>query len=108
LVGTLFLATAALEASGMAKVAGWSLLIGLPISIFQVAEVGMHTPWTMIVDAWVNPIDEIIQQIVIGATLFTVLRSRTGLILPGVELSSSSIGRDHNPARRVFRTFRQK
>jgi hypothetical protein len=73
LVGTLFLATAAIKASGLAKVAGWFLLIGLPISIFQVAEVGMHTPWTVIVDAWLNPIDEIVQQIVIGIALFTVL-----------------------------------
>jgi hypothetical protein len=76
LVGTLFLGTAAIKASGMAKIAGWFLLIGLPISIFQVAEVGMHTPWTVIVDAWVNPIDEIIQQIVIGLTLFAILRHR--------------------------------
>src|SRR5580700_5469207 len=73
LVGTLFLATAALKASGLAKVAGWFLLIGLPISIFQVAEVGLHTPWTVIIDAWVNPVDEIIQQIVIGIALFAVL-----------------------------------
>ena len=74
LVGTLFLATAALKASGLAKVAGWFLLIGVPISIFQVAEVGLHTPWTVIIDAWVNPVDEIIQQIVIGIALFAVLR----------------------------------
>ena len=74
LVGTLFLATAALKASGLAKVAGWFLLIGLPISIFQVAEVGLHTPWTVIIDAWVNPVDEIIQQTVIGIALFAVLR----------------------------------
>ena len=76
LVGTLFLATAALKASGLAKVAGWFLLMGLPISIFQVAEVGLHTPWTVIIDAWVNPVDEIIQQTVIGIALFAVLRRR--------------------------------
>jgi hypothetical protein len=87
LVGTLFLATAAIKASGMAKVAGWFLLIGLPISIFQVAEVGMHTPWTVIVDAWVNPVDEIIQQIVIGVTLFAMLRHRTRPVLAETELT---------------------
>jgi hypothetical protein len=87
LVGTLFLATAAIKASGMAKVAGWFLLIGLPISIFQVAEVGMHTPWTVIVDAWVNPVDEIIQQIVIGVTLFAMLRRRTRPVLAETELT---------------------
>src|SRR5580700_9644441 len=74
LVGTLFLATAAVKASGMAKLVGWFLLIGLPISIFQVAEVGLHTPWTVIIDAWVNPVDEIIQQTVIGIALFAVLQ----------------------------------
>jgi hypothetical protein len=84
LVGTLFLATAAMKASGMAKVVGWFLLIGLPISILQVAEVGMHTPWTVIVDVWVNPIDEVIQQIGIGMTLFAILRRRTRVSLVGV------------------------
>jgi hypothetical protein len=77
LVGTLFLATAAIKASGMAKVAGWFLLAGLPISFIQVAEVGLHTPWTVIVDTWVTPIDEIIQQIVIGITLCALLGSRS-------------------------------
>jgi hypothetical protein len=82
LVGTLFLATAAIKASGMAKLAGWFLLIGLPISFFQVAEVGMRTRWTVVVDAWVNPVDEIIQQIVIGIALLAILRRKTGTGLP--------------------------
>jgi hypothetical protein len=109
LVGTLFLATASMKASGMAKVAGWFLLIGLPISILQVAEVGMHTPWTVIVDVWVNPIDEIIQQIVIGATLFTILRPRTASGLPeeeGVLQSADSPGRQPDPPR--FPSVRQR
>lgn len=76
LVGTLFLATAAIKSSGMEKVVGWVLLLGLPISVFQVAEVGMHTPWTVMIDAWVNPLDEIIQQIVIGIALCAILRRR--------------------------------
>ena len=82
LVGTLFLATAAIKSSGMAKVAGWFLLAALPISVIQVAEVGMHTPWTVLIDAWVNPIDEIIQQIVIGMALFAVFRRRPTSLLP--------------------------
>ena len=76
LVGTLFLATAAIKATGMAKVAGWFLLIALPISFLQVAEVGMHAPWTAIVDRWVTPIDGIIQQIVIGLALCSILNRR--------------------------------
>ena len=66
----------------MAKVAGWFLLAALPISVIQVAEVGMHTPWTVLIDAWVNPIDEIIQQIVIGMALFAVFRRRPTSLLP--------------------------
>jgi hypothetical protein len=82
LVGTLFLATAAIKSSGMAKVAGWFLLAALPISAIQVAEVGLHTPWTVLIDAWVNPIDEIIQQIVIGMALFAVFRRKPTSLLP--------------------------
>jgi hypothetical protein len=76
LVGTLFLATAAIKASGMAKVAGRYLLIGLPISFFQLAEIGVHKPWTMVFDSWVVPINAIIQQIVIGLALWAILRRR--------------------------------
>jgi len=82
LVGTLFLATAAIKASGMARVAGWFLLIGLPIGFLQVAEVGLHTPWTAIVDRWVTPVDEIIQQIVIGIALCAMLRRRLETRIP--------------------------
>ena len=82
LVGTLFLATAAIKASGMARVAGWFLLIGLPISFLQVAEVGLHTPWTAIVDRWVTPVDEIIQHVVIGIALCAVLRRRLETRIP--------------------------
>ena len=94
LVGTLFLATAAIKASGLAKVAGWFLLIGLPISFFQVAEVGMHTPWTVIIDAWVNPINEIVQQTVIGIALFAILcrKPKTRHLEDGSEPSSKSVG----------------
>jgi hypothetical protein len=76
LVGTLFLATAAIKASGMAKVAGWFLLIGLPISFIQVAEVGLHTPWTIFFDTWTTPINEIVQQIVIGLAFCDILNRR--------------------------------
>lgn len=73
LVGTLFLATAAIKASGMAKVAGWFLLAGLPISFFQIAEVGLHTYRTLIVDVWVTPINEIVQQLVMTITCYALL-----------------------------------
>jgi hypothetical protein len=89
LVGTLFLATAAIKASGMAKVAGWFLLIGLPISFLQVAEVGLHNPWTIIVDRWVTPLDEIIQQIVIGIALCAFLHRRAE---PGVQKAGRPLG----------------
>jgi hypothetical protein len=82
LVGTLFLATAAIKASGMAKVAGWFLLIGLPISLIQVAEVGTHTPWTAIVDTWVTPIDKIVLHIVLGMVFFALLRNKIAIRVP--------------------------
>jgi hypothetical protein len=94
LVGTLFLATAAIKASGLAKVAGWLLLIGLPISIFQVAEVGMHMPWTVIIDSWVNPIDEIVQQTAIGIVLFAILcrKPKSRQEEDGIEPTSNPLG----------------
>jgi hypothetical protein len=76
LVGTLFLATAAIKASGMLKVAGRFLMVGLPISLFQLAEIGVHTPWTTVVDSWVIPLNAIIQQIVIGLAFCGILRHR--------------------------------
>lgn len=76
LVGTLFLATAAIKASGIAKLAGRCLLIGLPISFLQLAEIGVHKPWTEVIDSWVIPINAIIQQIVIGLALFAILHRR--------------------------------
>lgn len=108
LVGTLFLATAAMKASGLAKVAGWFLLIGLPISFFQVAEVGMHTPWTVIIDAWVNPIDEIIQQIVIGIALIAIVCRKPKSYRPedGNKPSSKSVGSHAGAAR--FRSVRPR
>jgi len=83
LVGTLFLATAAIKVSGITRVAGWFLLAGLPISFFQIAEVGLHTPWTVIVDEWVTPLDEIVQHTVIAITLFAILRNRVRSRIPG-------------------------
>jgi hypothetical protein len=96
LVGTLFLATAAIKASGMAKVAGWFLLIGLPISFLQVAEVGMHNPWTIIVDRWVTPLDEIVQQIVIGIALCAFLHRR---VEPGVQKAGRQLGTPSSGSR---------
>jgi hypothetical protein len=93
LVGTLFLATAAIKASGMARLAGRFLLLGLPISFFQLAEIGVHTPWTTVVDSWVIPINAIIQQIVIGLALCAILRRRLrspGLLKAGRPTSTWS------------------
>jgi hypothetical protein len=76
LVGTLFLATAAIKASGTARMAGWFLIAGLPIGFFQIAEVGLHSSWTTVLDAWVTPIDEIVLHTVIGIVLFAIIRHR--------------------------------
>jgi hypothetical protein len=76
LVGTLFLAAAAINASGTARIAGWFLLAGLPISFFQIAEVGLHTPWTFIVNVWVTPLHEVVQHILITITLLGIIHHR--------------------------------
>jgi hypothetical protein len=89
LVGTLFLATAAIRVSGIARVAGWFLMVGLPISFFQIAEVGLHTPWTIIVDQWVTPIDEIVLHIVIGVALFAIIRHRNSF--PGFAIQPKAL-----------------
>ena len=82
LVGTLFLATAAIKVSGIARIAGWTLVAGLPIGFFQLAEVGLHTPWTAIIDQWLTPINEIALHITIGIALFAIVRRRLRSQLP--------------------------
>jgi hypothetical protein len=76
LVGTLFLGTAAIKAKGMSRVVGWFLLAGLPLCILQFAEVGLRTPWTLFIDTWLTPLDEVIQQTLIGIALWTIIRQR--------------------------------
>jgi len=76
LVGILFLGTAAIKATGISKVVGWVLLAGLPLGFLQFAEVGLRMPWTLFVDAWMTPLAEITQQIVIGIAFWTILRQR--------------------------------
>jgi hypothetical protein len=100
LVGTLFLATAALKASGMARVAGWFLLAGLPICFFQIAEVGLHTSWTVIVDEWVTPGNEIVQQLVIAIALCAILRRKlqSGTRQPApITKRTDDLGIPHGP-----------
>jgi hypothetical protein len=104
LVGTLFLATAAIKASGMSRVAGRFLLIGLPISFFQLAEVGVHTRWTNVFDSWVIPINAIIQQIVIGLALCAILRRRRESSVPKTACLTS-IWSDHHRSQRSRPTF---
>ncbi len=76
IVGTLFLGTAAIKASGMSKVVGWFLLASLPLGFLQFAEVGLRTPWTFLMDTWLTPLDEVVQQILIGIALWSILRQR--------------------------------
>jgi hypothetical protein len=66
----------------MACLAVWFLLSGLPISFFQLAEVGLHTPWTIIVDGWVTPLDEVAKHTVIAITLLAIIRHRLRSRMP--------------------------
>jgi hypothetical protein len=70
LVGSFFLAGAAMKAQGTARLAGWFILAGFPLSIFQIAEVGLHTPWTAVVDDWVTPISEIMEHLIMAICLW--------------------------------------
>lgn len=76
IVGTLFLGTAAIKATGMSRVVGWFLLASLPLGFLQFAEVGLLMPWTLIVDTWITPLAEIALQVLIGTALWATLRHR--------------------------------
>jgi hypothetical protein len=76
LVGTLFLGTAAIKAPGMSKIVGWFLLASLPIGVLQFAEVGLRAPWTLVVDTWVTPLFEIVEQVLIGLVLLSMVRKQ--------------------------------
>jgi hypothetical protein len=76
IVGTLFLGTAAIKATGMARVVGWFLLASLPLGFLQFAEVGLLMPWTLVVDTWVTPLAEVALQVLIGTALLATLRHR--------------------------------
>jgi hypothetical protein len=82
LVGTLFLGTAAIKAPGTSKIVGWFLLASLPIGVLQFAEVGLRAPWTLIVDTWVTPLCEIIEQVLIGMVFISIIRKRPAEVQP--------------------------
>jgi hypothetical protein len=74
LVGLIFLAGAAMKKQGTARLVGWFIIAGLPIAIFQIAEVGLYTPWTRIVDDWITPISEIVQHLIMAICLWELSR----------------------------------
>ena len=74
LVGLIFLAGAAMKKQGTARLVGWFIIAGLPIAIFQIAEVGLYTPWTRIVDDWITPISEIVQHLIMAICLWEMSR----------------------------------
>ena len=72
MVGSCFLAGAALKAGKSARLVGWFILLGLLISVLQLAEVGLHTVWTAIVDDWLTPVSEILEHLAIAICLWTL------------------------------------
>jgi hypothetical protein len=70
MVGSFFLAGAAVRGQGMARVVGWFLIAGFMISIFQIAEIGLHTFWTDLVDDWVTPVGKMAEHLVIAICLW--------------------------------------
>ena len=76
LVGSFFLAGAAMKAQGTARLAGWFIIAGVPIGIFQIAAVGLHAPWTVVVADWITPISEIGQHLSIALCLWELFRRK--------------------------------
>jgi len=76
MVGSFFLAGAALRGRGMARVVGWFLIAGFTISIFQIAEVGLHTSWTNIVDDWITPLGAVAGHSVMAVCLWGLFRKK--------------------------------
>jgi hypothetical protein len=74
LVGSFFLAGAAMKAGGRARLAAWSIGLGFVTSVFQIAEVGLHTSWTDLVDDWLTPVTEILQHLSITVCLWGLYR----------------------------------
>jgi hypothetical protein len=70
MVGSFFLAGAAMKARKSARLVGWFVLLGLLISIFQIAEVGLHSFWTEIVNDWLTPVSEILEHLAIAICLW--------------------------------------
>jgi hypothetical protein len=74
LVGLIFLAGAAMKKLGTARLVGWFMIAGLPIAVFQIAEVGLNSPWTCIMDDWITPISEIMQHLILAICLWELFR----------------------------------
>jgi hypothetical protein len=74
MVGSFFLAGAAMKAGKSARLVGWFVLVGLLVSIFQIAEVGLHTFWTEIVDDWLTPLSGILEHLAIAVCLWIWFR----------------------------------
>jgi hypothetical protein len=65
-----------MKARKSARLVGWLVLVGLLISIFQIAEVGLHTFWTQIVYDWLTPISELLEHLAIAVCLWVLFRQQ--------------------------------
>ena len=74
MVGSFFLAGAAMKARKSARLVGWFVLVGLLIRILQIAEVGLHTFWTEIVDDRLTPVGETLEHLAIAVCLWILFR----------------------------------
>jgi len=76
MVGSFFLAGAALKAPKGARLVGWFVLVGVVISVFQIAEVGLHTLWTQFVNDWLTPVSQILEHLAIAIFLWILFRQK--------------------------------
>jgi hypothetical protein len=63
-----------MKARKSARWVGWFVLLGLLTSIFQIAELGLHTFWTEIVDDWLTSMSKILEHLAIAVCLWILFR----------------------------------
>jgi hypothetical protein len=71
LIGFAFLAFAVFKVSGQARIAGWFVLLGLPLGVVQLIETGINRNDTGFLDIWITPGTEFIQHAALAWFFFT-------------------------------------
>jgi hypothetical protein len=90
------LAAAAIKGQGILWLAGWSIMIGFPVGIFQIAKVGLHAVWTDLVDEWPIPRQQDHTALRVGPLFVELISPATPL------LDRPTTGGDVVPGREIW------